>query len=142
MLAFRRLNEDATHLGVAGSPLGTAMSDTYGDVIPCKSRRAQRFAIRMGVRYRHEGDEEWHDGQIENISESGLLFEAERVLPVNTPIEFKFSLPVTLPDEVSAEVVCRGEIVRTLSTSDERTMPAVAATIASYRFQRPCLSCP
>lgn len=112
---------------------------------PCgngsKSRRARRFAIRLGVRYRPEGHEEWYEGQIENISESGVLFETEFVLPVNTLIEFKFLLPPTIPDRLSAEVFCRGQIVRTVLPSEERSIPAVAATIASYYFRRPCLSC-
>jgi hypothetical protein len=112
------------------------MGEPYGDVVPRKSRRAQRFAIRLSVRYRPEGRVEWYEGQIDNISESGVLFETERPLAVHTPIEFVFLLPATIRDELSAEVVCRGRIVRTVSTSEEHDMPGVAATIASYRFER------
>ncbi len=105
-----------------------------------RSQRARRFAIRLSVRYRTEGHVEWYKGQVENISESGVLFETEHVLPVNTPIEFKFLLPPTMPDMLSAEVLCRGHIVRTVPVSKERSISAVAATIASYCFRRPSLS--
>lgn len=101
-----------------------------------KSRRAQRFPIRLGVRYRPVGHEEWYEGESENISVSGVLFETERPFAVSTPIELRFLLPATMSDELSAEVVCRGEIVRTVPTSEERNIPAVAATIRAYRFRR------
>jgi PilZ domain len=102
---------------------------------PGKSRRAERFPIRLGVRYRAAGNEEWYEGDIENISVSGVLFETERPLAVSTPIELRFLLPATM-DELSAEVVCRGQIVRTVPTSKGRKIPAVAATIRAYRFRR------
>ena len=116
------------------------MSSPCGGAIPGKIRRAQRFSIRLGVRYRPEGHEQWYEGQIENISELGVLFETERSLAVSTPIEFKFLLAATNSDELAAEVVCRGKIVRTVPTSADRTIPSLAATIAAYHFRRRGLS--
>ena len=111
-----------------------------GDVPAFKSQRAHRYPIRVPVRYRSSGHKEWHEGKIENISRSGLLFEAEHAVAADTRVEMRFFLPETMSVEHPAEVVCRGKIVRTVPTSERRGTPALAATIATYRFRRRGLS--
>ena len=112
------------------------MRDRRRDVTALQSQRAQRYPIRLPVRYRPSGTDTWHDGRIENISESGMLFEAEHPVAVNTPVEMTFVLPSTMSDEAPAELVCRGRIVRAVPTSKKRRPLALAATIATYRFRR------
>ncbi len=119
---------------------GAAMGDRRGHSGAAKSERARRYAIPLPVRYRPNGYESWYEGRIENISESGLLFEADRAIAIDTPVEIRFVLPATMPDEQPAELVCRGKIVRTVPTSEKRSIPALAATIASYHFRRPGFS--
>ena len=116
------------------------MSHRHADVTAFKSQRAHRYPIRVPVRYRSSGADTWHDGRIENISESGMLFEAEHPVAVNTPVEMTFVLPATMSVEPPAELICRGTIVRAVPTSRKRRPLTLAATIVTYRFRRQDLS--
>ena len=95
--------------------------------------RAARFMMRTPVRYRLVGDSEWHEGQTENISRSGVLFRVERASEPSAPIEMRLVLPVTLAGEAAASIVCLGRIVRTGKTLRAFTL---AAKIVEYRFER------
>lgn len=116
------------------------MGDRRGGSAATRSERARRYPIRLPIRYRSNGHETWHEGRIENISESGVLFEADHAIAIDTRVELRFVLPATMPDEDPAELVCHGKIVRTVPTSEERSIPALAATIATYHFWRRGLS--
>jgi hypothetical protein len=100
------------------------------------SERAERFAMRVAMRYRRAGDESWREGCIENISRTGVLFRGERVFGLNTHVEMRFVLPVEVPGEAAAEVVCHGAIVRTVPSTARETLPTLAAAIFDYRFVR------
>jgi len=86
--------------------------------------------MRTPVRYRLVGDSNWHQGQTENISRSGLLFRVERASEPRAPIEMRLALPVTLDGEAAASIVCFGRIVR---KGEDFTL---AAKILEYRFER------
>jgi hypothetical protein len=86
------------------------------------------------LRYRAVGDPDWSSGQATNISRSGVLFRAERALPLDTPVELVFRLPLRLLGELAADVICSGEVVRTIEGPKPRAM--LAATIAQFRFAR------
>ena len=93
--------------------------------------RAQRFDLRVPVRYRAFGGDDWHEGSTENMSRTGLLFRTDRLLPVSTSIEMLVALPI---GPGGAEIRCRGRVVRTLPSAAPDSLPAVAATISTYRF--------
>ena len=116
------------------------MGDRRGDVTGLKSQRCRRYHIPLPVRYRPSGDRAWHEGRIANISQSGMLFETEHLLEVNTTVEMRFVLPAIVSVESQAEIVCHGKIVRRVLTSEKGSTPALAATIATYRFRRRGLS--
>jgi hypothetical protein len=97
--------------------------------------RARRFALHAPVRYRAADGRCWHDGTIENISRSGLLLRAAQALTPNTPVELVVELPLVIPGERSASVMCRGCIVRTAATHD-LAGTVLAATITHYRIGR------
>ncbi len=97
--------------------------------------RAQRFQIHLPLKYRRIDEEQWHDGETRNISRSGLLFEAEDVLQPNVQLEINLVLPAEIAGLSPTEVVCRGEIVRTVKSSEDEMTPALAAKILQYRFQ-------
>ena len=99
-------------------------------------RRAARFVIQIPLRYRTSGETNWHEGRIENISRSGVLFRAEHHLEPKTPVEMSFVLPVEIGGEVGAEVICGGYIVRTVETLTPDNLPGLAAAILDYRFLR------
>lgn len=98
--------------------------------------RAQRFVIPMPLRYRRSGEEGWQEGRVENISRSGVLFQAGRLIDVKEPVEMSFQLPVEIGGSTRAEVFCVGEIVRTLLPATSDVQPAMAARTLHYRFVR------
>jgi PAS domain S-box-containing protein len=97
--------------------------------------RAQRFQIHLPLKYRRVDEERWHDGETRNISRSGLLFQAEDFLQPNVQLEINLVLPAEIAGLSATEVVCRGEVVRTVESSGEELTPALAAKILQYRFQ-------
>ena len=98
--------------------------------------RAQRFNLHLPLRYRQLGEQGWRQGTTANISRSGLLFEAEEVLQPNVQLEINLVLPAEIAGLSPTEVVCRGEVVRSVDLEDgASTSPALAAKILQYHFQ-------
>jgi DNA-binding response OmpR family regulator len=102
---------------------------------PLPSTRAQRFQLQLPLKYRRLDEETWHDGKTRNISRSGLLFQAEDLLQPNVVLEISLVLPAEIAGLSPTEVVCRGEIVRSVAAPGEEMPPALAAKILQYRFQ-------
>jgi PAS domain S-box-containing protein len=96
--------------------------------------RAQRFQLQLPLKYRRLDEQNWHTGETRNISRSGVLFEAEDVLQPNVVLEINLVLPAEIAGLSPTEVICRGEVVRTVKPSGEN-MPALAAKILQYQFQ-------
>ncbi len=96
--------------------------------------RAQRFQLHLPLRYRRLGESTWHVGTTENISRSGLLFQADESLQPNSQLEINLVLPAEIAGLSGTEVVCRGEVVRTVEPQGSMT-PALAARILQYHFQ-------
>lgn len=112
--------------------LNNAMKNT----IPNESGRAPRYAIQMPLRYRVRGQLNWHEGRMENISRSGVLFRGAHTIEPNAAVEMSFLLPANVPNEPAAEVICSGRIVRAVPPSGSVSQPAFAARIWDYRFVR------
>jgi len=101
--------------------------------------RAQRFKLQLPLKYRPIGEDAWRAGTTENISRSGLLFRAEELLPANVLLEINLVLPAEIAGLSAAEVVCRGEVVRTMEAETPSMNPALAAKILQYHFQHGAL---
>ena len=99
------------------------------------SSRAQRFQLHLPLKYRRLDEKNWHDGETRNISRSGLLFQAEDLLQPNVVLEINLVLPAEIAGLSPTEVVCRGEVVRTIEPAAEEMPPALAAKILQYHFQ-------
>ncbi|HTR64959.1 MAG TPA: ATP-binding protein [Terriglobales bacterium] len=99
------------------------------------SLRAQRFNLQVPLRYRLVGEREWRQGTTENISRSGMLFRAEEMVSPSALVEINMVLPVEIAGLAAAEVICRGEVVRTLMPEKSSQPPALAAKILQYQFQ-------
>lgn len=97
--------------------------------------RAQRFQLHLPLRYRRLGENTWHDGTTENISRSGMLFQAEELLQPSAMLEINLVLPAEIAGLSATEVVCRGEVVRTVEHNGDTLTPALAARILQYHFQ-------
>ena len=99
------------------------------------SFRAQRFNLTLPLRYRLLGEQDWRSGTTENISRSGLLFRADELLQPSAQLEINLVLPAEIAGLSAAEVICRGEIVRSVRPENTGIQPALAAKILQYHFQ-------
>src|SRR5216683_279433 len=97
--------------------------------------RATRFDLRLPLKYRQVGESGWREGTTENISRSGMLFQAEEVIAPNAQLEINLVLPAEIAGLAAAEVVCRGEVVRTIDPQSGKVSPTLAAKILQYHFQ-------
>ena len=112
------------------------MGDASESSTPHQLPRAQRFGIEMTIRYRGTDEMNWHEGRVENISRSGVLFRTQHLLEPKTPVEMKFMLPVEISNEAAAQVICSGSIVRAVPPAGGDTLPGLAAAIVDYVFLR------
>ena len=97
--------------------------------------RAPRFNLHLPLKYRMLGESNWRDGTTENISRSGMLFRGEESLSPNAQLEINLVLPAEIAGLAAAEVVCRGEVVRTVEGDSPTVNPSLAAKIIQYHFQ-------
>ena len=102
--------------------------------------RAQRFQLHLPLRYRRLGEQGWHEGTTENISRSGMLFKADEALQPSAQLEINLVLPAEIAGLSATEVVCRGEVVRTVDRNGGTVSPALGARILQYHFQHGPLS--
>jgi len=54
--------------------------------------RATRYTVAMPLKYRRVGEQAWHDGMAENISQTGIFFRGDRALSPEEVIEINFTL--------------------------------------------------
>ncbi|MGC1451990.1 MAG: ATP-binding protein [Candidatus Sulfotelmatobacter sp.] len=97
--------------------------------------RAQRFQLHLPLRYRRLGEKDWHVGTTENISRSGMLFQADELLQPAAQLEISLVLPQEIAGLSETQVVCRGEVVRAVERRGDALSPALAARILQYHFQ-------
>jgi len=120
------------------NPLEAAMSSrTSSSVVERKVPpfRARRFNLHLPLRYRQLGEQNWRAGTTENISRSGLLFQAQELLHPNVLLEISLVLPAEIAGLAATEVICRGEVVRSVEAQGQGVSPALAAKILQYHFQ-------
>jgi len=93
------------------------------------------------LRYRVKGLGEWYAGQIDNISQSGLLFRGPQSLPERTLVEMIFDMPEEISGQRNSTVLCQGRIIRTKESKKEAAEEAseregivIAASILDYMF--------
>jgi two-component system, cell cycle sensor histidine kinase and response regulator CckA len=96
--------------------------------------RARRFNLQIPLKYRLVGERSWSQGTTENISRSGVLFRAEKVIQPQTQLEINLVLPPEITGLSRAEVICRGEVVRAVHSELPTMNPALAAKILRYEF--------
>jgi len=97
------------------------------------STRALRLPLNLQLRYRSVGAACWHEGRVENISRSGVLFRATDLVDVDAQVEITLLLPVR---PAASVIVCRARIVRTILPGGFEKRPGLAASISRYRFRR------
>ncbi len=102
--------------------------------------RARRYGLPLPLQYRVGASAEWQPGEVRNISHSGVLFVAERAVAPDTEIEMLIDMNVAASAGVAAaeagRLLCRGRVVRVVAGKGREHEPAMAATIADFRFAR------
>ena len=90
--------------------------------------RAERRRLQIPLRHRSEGQEEWTQGEMLNLSETGLLFSSETILEVGVRIEitFQISSPPLLPSSTRL-----ARIVRRVLSNWPDTKPMFGAKFCS-----------
>jgi hypothetical protein len=113
------------------------MLDAGGGVAVGDKARARRFELQIPMRYRADGEGDWHTGITRNISRSGVLFQGEGWAEPRTHLEMTLLLPREIGAECAAEVVCRGMVTRSEWCGSEGGGPLIATRISHYRLVRP-----
>ncbi|HKM46860.1 MAG TPA: response regulator [Terriglobales bacterium] len=121
------------------NPLEATMSSRTGSSVVAERKvppfRARRFNLHLPLRYRPLGEQNWRAGTTENISRSGLLFQAQELLHPSAILEISLVLPAEIAGLAATEVICRGEVVRSVEGQRQGVSPALAAKILQYHFQ-------
>ena len=72
--------------------------------------RARRLTLQTPVRYRPKGLGTWHEGTVENLSQSGVLLYGPQQLPDNTLVEMVFEMPEEISGRRTALSFARDEL--------------------------------
>ena len=79
---------------------------------PSWTPRARRLKLDLELRYRVNSTSTWYEGTIENLSQTGILFDGPQQLPVNALIEMVFEMPEEISGQKNRNVVCQGRVIR------------------------------
>jgi hypothetical protein len=103
--------------------------------------RARRLKLDTPIRYRVKNLGSWYEGEIDNLSQSGLLFQGPQRFPENTLVEMVFEMPEEISGQKNSTVLCQGRIIRAKESPKETAKDAVenkpgtlAASILDYKF--------
>lgn len=108
---------------------------------PSWTPRARRLKLDVELRYRVNSTSTWYEGSIENLSQTGLLFQGPQPLPVNALIEMVFEMPEEISGQKNRNVVCQGRVIRSRDKqakekqeSEAEATGLLAASIVDYKF--------
>jgi hypothetical protein len=109
---------------------------------PSWTPRARRLKLDVAIRYRVNNTSAWHEGTIDNLSQSGLLFRGPQQLPVNALIEMVFEMPEEISGQKNRNVLCQGRVMRSRNKQGKETQDKdteagnglLAASIVDYKF--------
>lgn len=112
---------------------------------PSWTPRARRLKLDLVLRYRVNSTSTWHEGKIENLSQTGLLFHGPQQLPVNALIEMVFEMPEEISGQKNRNVLCQGRVIRCREKEEgknsqeqdnnsENSSGLLAASIVDYKF--------
>jgi hypothetical protein len=99
--------------------------------------RARRLKLDTPVRYRVKNLGSWHEGIIQNLSQSGVLLHGPQRFPSNTLVEMVFEMPEEISGQKNSTVLCQGRIIRTKETRVAQEVAdnaSLAASILDYKF--------
>ena len=99
--------------------------------------RARRLKLNTPLRYRVKNLGTWHEGLIENLSQSGVLLRGPQHFPSNTLVEMVFEMPEEISGQKNSSVLCQGRITRSREAKESKEESVtMAASILDYKFLR------
>ena len=101
----------------------------YGD-----DRDRSRLKLDLPIRYRVKNLGTWYDGNVENISQSGVLFHGPQQLPTNAMVEMVFEMPEEISGQKNSNVLCQGRLIRSKQGHNTEDSFGLAASILDYKF--------
>jgi hypothetical protein len=115
----------------------TTVRRRSGKKQPSWMPRARRLRSNLPVRYRGKSLSTWYEGLIQNISQSGVLFQGPQQLPANALVELIFEMPEEISGQKNSNALCQGRLIR-VKDAVENTADAyeLAASILDYKFLR------
>ena len=90
-------------------------------------QRAERVRLQIPIAYGAQGEEDWFQSRIVDLSESGVLFGPTELQP-GMVLEVIFASPIQVGLMAPGKLVCVGEVVRTTEVG------AAAARFEECRF--------
>lgn len=101
------------------------------------TERAQRFLLNVRIHYRIEGEENWHGGQVVNMSSTGVLFHGECKVKKGSRIDISIDLPSMKDAKAGARIASKGVIVRSSEAEAPNSGALLAAQLIFPRLLRP-----
>jgi hypothetical protein len=99
---------------------------------PTWSPRARRLRLAIELKYRSRGSVLWHSGAIQNISQSGVLFQGSGAIS-GDDVEMIFEMPKEIAGQEGRNVLCSGCVVRAPAPGASPPF-SYAVSISYYRF--------
>ena len=81
------------------------MENTDATAVTAGPVRAPRHELRIPLRYRLEGQQDWQRGEAINMSESGLLFSSNEMLELDCRVQITFQHSETPMGRSSTRIV-------------------------------------
>ena len=134
---MRRTERVATRLPLTAVPSRPTPAQQQPTRKPTWVPRARRLKLDTPVRYRVKNLGGWHEGIIENLSQSGVLLQGPQRFPDNTLVEMVFEMPEEISGQKNSTVLCQGRIIRTKESraaKDDSENTSLAASILDYKF--------
>lgn len=124
-----------------GSRVDDPLADTTtarrrsGQKQPSWLPRSRRLQVNIPLRYRGKNLSTWYEGEIQNISQSGVLFNGPQQLPANALVEMIFEMPEAISGQKNRNVLSQGRLIRIKDAVDNiEDAFGLAATILDYKF--------
>jgi hypothetical protein len=113
----------------------TTVRRRSGQKQPTWMPRARRLKSSIPLRYRGKNLSTWYAGVIQNISQSGVMFNGPQQLPANALVELIFEMPEEISGQKNSNVLCQGRLIRTKDAIDNAEDAfGLAASILDYKF--------
>ncbi len=107
----------------------------YGEDVLDAPRHGRRYSLHLPVRFRTEGETEWHVGTTEQVSLSDVTIRAYAAPPPSSPIDIVIALPSTGLAS-SGCLLGHGRVVPVSSADAADGEPVFGVTVSKFRLEQ------